>query len=163
MRKVCRSLPPTQSLEILLPHTMRYRWKLSNKSENKKWHQVEKGLLPASPRRLVVVSSWQPFSLQCGKPTVERTRQRLPHTKDRIGKSILSHGWDFAEHYLPVCLHCRNHEKDSFIKWCLHVQQSVCDCASCMSLNVNSCTVWAQWKSMQFYSELIFCVTNLFL
>ena len=27
-------------------------------------------VLPVSPRKLVVVSSWQPLSLQCSKPTV---------------------------------------------------------------------------------------------
>ena len=82
---------------------------------------------------MVVVSSWQLLSSQCSKPTVEGTRQRLPYTNDRLGKSILSHSWDFAEHCLPVCLHCRNYE---FIKWCWHVQQSVCDCASCMSQSI---------------------------
>ena len=69
------------AIAIRISQTVRYRWKLIREQ-----HQVEKGLLPVSPRRLVVVSSWQPLSLQCSKPTVEGTRQRLPHTNDRLGK-----------------------------------------------------------------------------
>ena len=133
----------------------------------------EKGLLPVSPRRLVVVSSWQPLSLQCSKPTVEGTRQRLPHTNNRLGKltfhlmveicwalfaSLPSLLKPWKGQFYQMMLTCTTvcvwlcFMYDLYVYYTTHVQQSVCD------HEVHS----TQWKSTQFCSEFIFCVTNLF-
>ena len=177
MRKVCPSLPPTLycylfhlilslwemvpvcnylwSYCIRISQTVHYRWKLIREQ-----YQVEKGLLPVSPRRLVVVSSWQPLSLQCSKPTVEGTRQRLPHTNNRLGKSTFISWLRFAEHYLPVCLHCLSKP------WIGQFYQMMLTCtAVCVWLcfmYVHSCPVivWAQWKSTQFYNKFFVWLTS---
>ena len=146
------------AIAIRISQTVRYRWKLIREQ-----YQVEKGLLPVSPRRLVVVSSWQHLSLQCSKPTVEGTRQRLPHTNDRLGKSTFISWLRFAEHYLPVCLHCPSKP------WIGQFYQMMLTCTAvyvwlCF-MYVHSCPCSYCVSTMKEHAILqqSFCVTNLFL